>query len=107
MVASNAREVLKEENELLNKLADTASQFAKSKKGFSAENVNYWVEELRGYREFNEKLIRKDDAAFDKALEAEIALLEGVRDSIKGDSDAAQYWRAKLNGEIEPMKELL
>lgn len=107
MVASNAREVLKEENELLDELADKASQFGRGRAGLNGENVNAWVEELRGYRAFNDKLLAKDDVAFAKALKDEIALLEGLRDSIKGDSEAAEYWREKFDFDIQPMKMML
>ena len=51
MVASNARKMLTEENELLNKLADTASQFAKSRSGFSAKTS------FTGWRNFADTAI--------------------------------------------------
>lgn len=110
MVASNALEVLKNENELLNELTQRAEAAAQKQAAF-ANNLNFWKLELSGYRTINDKLIEllnsKNNKAFDDALKEEIALLEGLRNSIKGSGETAQYWRDKLSGDIEPMKKLL
>ena len=66
MVAANAREVLKKENELLSELAQKAA----------ASSVGSgWVDFMRGWRENNEKLIAMDDSAFAKELNEEIKRL--------------------------------
>ena len=110
MVASNALEVLKNENELLNDLTQRAEESTQKQKAF-AENLKFWALELSGYRTINGKLIEllnsKNNKSFDDALKEEIALLEGLRNSIKGDTEAAKYWKEKLRGDIEPMKKLL
>ena len=110
MVASNALEVLKNENELLNELTQRAEASAQKQAAF-ADNLNFWKLELSGYRTINDRLINllngKNNKAFDDELKEEIALLEGLRNSIKGNTDAAKYWKEKLRGDIEPMQNLL
>jgi hypothetical protein len=99
MVAKNARDVLKKENELLNDLAKRASA--------SAEVGDSWAQFFARWRETNEKLIGMADAAFDQALKDEIKCLEGMRNSITGDSAAAKYWKSTVGVDIENTKELL
>ena len=84
MVAANAREVLKKENELLSELAQKAA----------ASSVGSgWVDFMRGWRENNEKLIAMDDLAFAKESNEEIKRLESMRSAITGDSPGAKYWK--------------
>ncbi len=99
MVAKNARDVLKKENELLNDLAKRASA--------TAEVGDSWARFFTRWRETNEKLIGMADAAFDGALKDEIKCLEGMRNSITGDSAAATYWKSTVDVDIENTKELL
>ena len=47
------------------------------------------------------------DAAFDQALKEEINLLEGMRNSISGDSAGAKYWKDLLGVDIQNTKQLL
>jgi hypothetical protein len=107
MVAKNAREVLKKENELLDDLAQRASVFAQKAVGVEADVINAWTREFRGRRESNDELIGKDDSAFDQELKEEIKLLESLRNSITGGSDVAQYWRGDLGEDIALSKKLL
>lgn len=98
MVAANAREVLKKENELLNELAQRAA----------ASSVGSgWADFIRGWRENNEKLIAMDDSAFAKELNEEIKRLESMRSAITGDSPGAKYWKDSLSTDIANSKELL
>lgn len=98
MVAANAREVLKKENELLSELAQKAS----------ASSVGSgWADFFRGWRENNEKLIAMDESAFAKELNEEVKRLESMRSAITGDSASAKYWRDSLSTDIANSKELL
>ena len=99
MVAKNARDVLKKENELLNDLAKRASA--------SAEVGDSWAQFFTRWRETNEKLIGMPDAAFDQAVKDEIKCLEGMRNSITGDSAGAKYWKGVVGVDIENAKQLL
>lgn len=99
MVASNAREMLKKENDLLNELAKKASA--------SADVGAGWAKFFNGWRAVNEKVIGMTDAAFDQALKEEVNRLEGMRNSISGDSVGAKYWKDSLGVDIEDTKQLL
>ena len=99
MVAPNAREMLKKENDLLNELAKKASA--------SADVGDGWAQFFNGWRAVNEKVIGMTDAAFDQALKEEITRLEGMRNSISGDSAGAKYWKDSLGVDIEDTKQLL
>jgi hypothetical protein len=109
MVAKNARAVLGKENELLDDMVRSASEFAKKATDdqLSADNLKSWEVDLRGYRDYNEQLIQMSDAEFDKSMREEIDLLESVRDSIKANGDTARYWRNKFDDDIKLMKRLL
>lgn len=98
MVAANAREVLKKENELLSELAQKAS---------ASSAGSGWVDFFRGWRENNEKLIAMDESAFAKELNEEVKRLESMRSAITGDSAGAKYWRDSLSTDIANSKELL
>jgi hypothetical protein len=108
MVARNARAILKKENEMLDNLIERAKEFTNKTVGEEFVNdLNSWVDDLVGYREINQQLIDMDDKAFDAALRAEITLLEGMRNFITSQSEAAEYWRNKLAGDIDTSKALL
>ncbi len=107
MVATNAREVLKKENELLDELVRTASAFAQKAGGAEAHIFKAWVQELRGHREANDDLIGMDDAGFDRELNKEIKVLEGLRNAITGKSDIDEYWRSNIGEDIDISKKLL
>ena len=68
MVASNALEVLKNENELLNELTQRAEVSVQKQKAF-AENLKFWVSELRGYSTINDRLIGLLNSKNTKAFE--------------------------------------
>jgi len=99
MVAPNAREMLKKENDLLNELAKKASA--------SADVGASWAQLFSGWRALNEKVIGMTDAAFEQAVREEIKLLEGMRNSISGDSAGAKYWKDALGVDIQNTKQLL
>ena len=99
MVAKNARDVLQRENKLLDDLAKRASA--------TPEVGNSWAQFFTRWRDTNEKLIGMADTAFDQALKDEIKCLEGMRNSITGDSAAATYWKSTVGVDIENTKELL
>jgi hypothetical protein len=108
MVARNARAILKKENEMLDNLIERAKEFTNKTVGEEfVDDLNSWVDDLVGYREINQQLIDMDDKAFDAALRAEITLLEGMRNFITSQSEAAEYWRNKLAGDIDTSKALL
>ena len=107
MVANNARAVLKKENELLDDLVQRASAFAQGAGGAEADVLNAWVRELRGHREANDDLIGRDDAGFDRELNKEIKVLEGMRAAITGDGDIEKYWRDNIGDDIAISKKLL
>jgi hypothetical protein len=107
MVAPKARDVLKKENELLDELVQTASAFAQKAGGAEADVLKAWVRELRGHREANDDLLGRDDAGFDRELNKEIRVLEGMRAAITGNGDIEEYWRSNIGDDIEISKKLL
>jgi hypothetical protein len=98
MVAQNARKALEDENKLLDELAQKAA---------STPAGATWADFFRGFRETNEKLMSMADAAFDQELNEEIKRLEGMRNSITGDSAGAKFHRDDLAADIKNAKELL
>ena len=107
MVASNARAILQKENEMLGDLVQTASAFAKKAAATEAGVFNAWVRELRGHQDINEKLRAMDDTGFAEQLNSEIKILEGMRASITGNSDVAEYWRGHIDDDIAIARALL
>ena len=107
MVASNAREVLKKENELLEELAKRTSTFAQNLPALQADIINDWAAYFRGWQKVNEDLIGKADSAIDDELKMEMKRLEGMRNSVTGDSASAKYWRQVLDEDIEIANKLL
>jgi hypothetical protein len=108
MVASNAREALAKENEMLNQLVQTASTYAQNAVGeLETAMFNAWVEALSGHRDINADLISKSDSAFEAAVKEEAGLLENSLNPITGGSDVAKYWKAQFNKDIEISQKLL
>jgi hypothetical protein len=107
MVAKNAREVLKKENELLNELAQKTSTMAKNSSGAEADVLNAWERYFRRHREINDDLIKKTDSAFDQELNDEIARLERMRDANSGTSAVQKNSRASRGEDIEIARKLL
>ena len=108
MVASNARAILNKESEMLEKLMQTASAFAKdAAAGTEADVFNAWVRELQGYRDANSDLVGKADAEFDRELNEEIKLLERMRASITGNTAIDEYYKGNIGDDIAISKKLL
>lgn len=107
MVASNARGMLKRENDMLGDLAKTVSTFAQKAAGNETNLFEAWARELRGHREINEKLSAQDDKGFVEQLNKEIKILEGMRASITGNSEIDEYWRGHIDDDIAIAKALL
>jgi hypothetical protein len=107
MVASNARAILKKENEMLDSLVQTASAFAQKASGTEADVFNAWVRELRGHRDANGDLIGMTDAEFDRELNEEIKILERMRASVTGSRDIDEYWKGNIGDDIAISKKLL
>jgi hypothetical protein len=107
MVAPNAREVLKKENELLDELANRAAMFASKATGLEADIYKAWEQDFRRRRESNEELIGASDSDFDQSLTEEINILESLRNSITGNSVVAENWREDLDEDIALSKKVL
>ena len=100
MVAPNARDFLKKENELLDELANRAAAFANKATGLEADIYNAWQQDFRRRRESNEELIGANDSDFEQGLTEEIKILESLRNSITRDSVFADNWREDLDEDI-------
>jgi hypothetical protein len=107
MVTSNARAILKKENELLDNLLQTATAFAQNASGTEADVFNAWVRELQGHRDANTGFIGLADAEFDRELNEEIKILEGMRTAITGNRDIDAYWKDNIGDDIAISKKLL
>ena len=107
MVASNARDVLRKENEMLDKLVQTASDYAQDAPGLEKEVFDAWVAALSGHRDINADLISKSDGDFDAALKNEAALLQNSLNPISGPGQVAQYWKAQLDKDIKIANKLV
>jgi hypothetical protein len=106
MVTSNARAILKKENELLDNLLP-ATAFAQNASGTEADVFNAWVRELQGHRDANTGFIGLADAEFDRELNEEIKILEGMRTAITGNRDIDAYWKDNIGDDIAISKKLL
>ena len=107
MVASNARAMLKRENEMIGDLVQTVSTFAQQAVGNEASLFEAWMHELRGHQKVNEKLSGKDDQGFAEQLNKEIKILEGMRASITGNSEIDEYSTGHVDDDIAIAKALL
>jgi hypothetical protein len=108
MVASNARTILNKESEMLEKMMQAASAFAKeAAAGTEADVFNAWVKELQGYRDANGDLVGMADAEFDRELNEEIKLLERMRATITGNTAIDEYWKGNIGDDIAISKKLL
>ena len=85
MVASNARALLKKENEMLDDLVQRASAFAQEEpRATEADVFNAWVRELRGHRDANNDLIGLDDAGFERESTKRSRFWKRLRVAITG-----------------------
>jgi uncharacterized phage infection (PIP) family protein YhgE len=108
MVASNARDVLKKENELLNKLAESASTFTQGLTEVQAAVLNDWVVYFKGWRQINDDLMAMTDEKLDQELNEEMERLKNFRNSLTGNSAAAEFYRKKVfDVDIADAKRLL
>src|SRR5262245_25790616 len=107
MAISNARAILKKENEMLDNLVQTASAFAQKASGIEADVFKAWVKELKGHRDGNSNLIGMADAEFDRELNEEIKVLEGMRAAITGNREIDEYWKGNIGDDIAISKILL
>jgi hypothetical protein len=112
MVASNVKEVLTSEMNLLEKLIPVVAGFAPKPTGneetdkLSKDNLHSWERDLSGFRDVNGKLANMGDAEFRKAMDEEIGFLENMKKSITGSGAAAQYWKDKIDRDIALSKRL-
>ena len=96
-----ARDILDSENKMLNQLVTAINAFAKDYDDeFERQNLECWGKELSGYRGVNETYQGMTDDALRAALTEEIEILNQCLDSIKSDSDAANYWKQNLRENI-------
>jgi hypothetical protein len=107
MVAPNAREVLAKENELLEKLIETADDYANNSGGLAREVFLGWSEGLARHRDINNKLITEADSDFDADVNEEIHLLETLLAAIKKKNVIVDSWVGHLGDDIEFLKRLL
>ena len=107
MVASNARAMLKKENEMLGDLVQTVSGFAQQAVGNEAHLFEAWMQEFRGHQKANERLSGQEDKGFAEQLNKEIKILEGMRASITGNSEIDEYWKGHVDDDIAIAKALL
>ena len=107
MNAADAKELLKKENQLLVQLSQTASSFVQNLTGDQADVLNDWPEFFSRWRATNEKVINKADNLFHQDLEEERAFLEAMRNSITGNTPAAEFWRDMLTRDIDSAGRLL
>ena len=107
MVAPNARDFLKKENELLDELANRVAMLANKATGLEANIYNAWQQSFRRYRESNDELIGANNSDFEQGLADVIQILESLRNSITGDSGVADNWRKDLDDDIALWKKML
>ena len=105
MVASNAREVLANENKLLEEMIELARTYSQQG-GVAATVFDGWVNGLTRHRDINLKLIDDADAAFDQEIDEEINLLEGVVATLKGGGAVTKSWIDHLQDDITLLKML-
>jgi hypothetical protein len=93
------KDELAKENQLLLALETTASEHARLGRS--------WAKYFRKWRDVNDDLIDKPDAAFKEELGNEVRHLEKMLSSLTGDSSAgAQFWRDMLELDIADAKRL-
>ena len=75
--------------------------------GVQADVLNDWAAYFRGWHNVNDGLLSMADLSLTQELKAEVKRLEGMRDSVEGDSASAKYWKQVLDEDIEDTKRLL
>ena len=108
MVASNARSVLRKENELLVELADSATNHANNTSDDVERAIfKEWAAYFGRHRAINEQLINGNDQDFDNRLNAEISLLQSQGNSVGAGIPIAQFWKQNYSEDVEISKKLL
>lgn len=107
MVDMDAREVLREENRLLEKLAEQASGAASRTSGVSAQILSGWSGSFHAYKKRNDELISANKEVFDRNLEEEEVVLKVLVEAIQGQKgEIADSWRAMFGEELEILTKL-
>ena len=107
MPDQDARKVLAEENQLLDKLAGEAQTRASQSTGLASQILGGWAGSFNAYRERNQSLIDGDDQAFDKELDEEARVIEALSAAIKGHAGTiAESWQALFSEELEIIRRL-
>lgn len=107
MIASNAREVLKKENELINKLAEVASNFTQGLKDDQGVILKSWVVYFQGLHQVNMDLIALSDGKLDQELNKEVKRLQELRRKITGKSITDEFYKKNLAVDIADTERLL
>jgi hypothetical protein len=107
MDASNARAVLRKENELVDELIKTSSAFTRGLTGLEADILKVWGDFLEYSRETNKELIGMTDAKLGQNLDAENKLLKKITTSITGTTTIAKFYKKWFEAELKAEKKLL
>ena len=99
MVAQDARKTLEDENKLLAELEQTASGNTAGAR---------WSSYFSGWRKYNNDLLGKSEADFDRGVNDEVKRLQKMRDSLAGDnSTSANFYRDAISSDIQSTEDLL
>jgi CRISPR/Cas system Type II protein with McrA/HNH and RuvC-like nuclease domain len=107
MVASNAREVLRKENELLDELIRTSSEFTRNLTGAEADILNGWVAYFKGWRDINEECIGMTDNKLKAHLDAETKRGKKYVAGSTGTTTAAKFHKKNFDADLNAVKKLL
>jgi hypothetical protein len=107
MVASNAKAVLRKENELLDELIKTTSTFMKGSTGVEAHALNEWVNYFKEWRKINKECIDMTNDQLAGHLNAESNRLKGFVSSITSATTGAVFHKKSFNADSKIAKELL
>ena len=103
MPNARARDIMLNENKMLEILVAVINAFAKYYKDddFQFQNLSCWAKELSGYRDISDKYIGMADSDLKAALQAEVDILNKCLSQISSATgDAAEYWKTNLRENI-------
>ena len=102
MPNARAREILLNENKMLEILIAAINTFAKDYENddFQFQNLSCWAKELNGYRVINEKYRGMSDNDLKAELQKEADILKNCLAKISATGDAAEYWKTNLRENI-------
>ena len=102
MPNARAREILLNENKMLEILIAAINAFAKDYENddFQFQNLSCWAKELNGYRVVNEKYRGMSDNDLKAELQKEADILKNCLAQISETGDAAEYWKTNLRENI-------